>query len=234
MKLVIDGKRNLTNESNNKISKGFQLKKKEHDFFEKLVFMNQASSHEIRNFYYKQMLSVKEYTKANLIAKASYEYYSKWYYPAIREIVTFGNQKYTAATIATLLKPEITEKQAQDALNHLIELGMIKKDENGFWAQCEQHISTGPEVRSFIVAQYHREMLELAIDSIERFSSEEKDITSLTFSMDSQKLQELKQLLAGHRNQVRSKFVDDGPADQVFQLNIQLYPLTERDGNGGA
>lgn len=39
LKLVIDGKKNLTNESINKISNGFKLKKREYEFFEKLVFM---------------------------------------------------------------------------------------------------------------------------------------------------------------------------------------------------
>jgi len=234
LKLVIDGQRNLTNESINKISKGFKLKKQEHEYFEKLVFMNQASSHEVRNFYYKQMLSMKGYSKVNQIAKASYEYFSKWYYPVIREIITFGDGKYTPDKIATLLKPEITEKQAQDALDQLVELGLIRKNKNGSWAQCARHISTGQEVRSFIVAQYHREMLKLAAESIERFSPDERDISAITFSMDSARLQELKYLIAEFRDQVRSKIVENGNgnADRALQLNIQLHPLTDRDDMG--
>jgi uncharacterized protein (TIGR02147 family) len=233
LKLVIDGKRNLTIESIVKISRGFKLKKQEHDYFEKLVFMNQASSHETRNFYYKQILSMKGYSKVNQIAKASYDYFSKWYYPVIREIVTFGNGKYTPAKIATLLEPEITEKQALEALNQLVELGLIRKNKNGLWEQCDKHITTGREVRSFIVAQFHREMLKLASESIERFSSDERDISAITFGMESSKLHELKKLIADFRDQVRSKIVDDGNADRALQLNIQLYPLTSRVGSGG-
>ncbi|MDA8141568.1 MAG: TIGR02147 family protein [Desulfobacteraceae bacterium] len=230
LKLVIDGKRNLTNESISKISKGFKLNKQEHDYFENLVFMNQASTHEIRNHYYKQMLSMKGYTKVNHIAKASYDYFSKWYYPAIREIVTFGNRKYTPEKIAGLLKPSISEKQAQEALDHLLMLGLIQKDQDGYWEQCDQHISTGKEVQSFIVAQYHREMLQLASDSIERFSSQERDITALTFSMDAKRMDELKQLIASFRDKIRSSFLENGYVNQVLQLNIQLYPLSKKDG----
>lgn len=229
LKLVIDGKRNLTNESINKISKGFKLNRQEHDYFEKLVYMNQASSHEIRNHYYKQMLSMKGYIKVNQIAKASYDYFSKWYYPAIREIVTFGDKKYTPEKIASLLKPEVSLKQTHDALDHLLALGLIKRDDDGYWEQCDRHISTGHEVQSFIVAQYHREMLRLASDSIERFSAKERDITSLTFSINARRMNELKQLIAAFRDQIRSIFLEDEDVDQVLQLNMQLYPLTGKD-----
>lgn len=228
LKLVIDGKRNLTNESINRVSKAFRLKKQEHEFFEKLVFMNQASTHEIRNHYYKQMLSMKGFIKVNQIAKACYDYYSKWYYPVIREMVAFGNKKYNAEMIAQLLEPPISEKQALEALDHLLMLGLIKKDEEGRWEQCDKHISTGQEVRSMIVAQYHKEMLQLASDSIDRFSSSSRDISAMTFSMKAGKLEELKQLIAAFRDQVRSVLVEDESGDQVLQLNIQLFPLTKK------
>lgn len=229
LKLVIDGKRKLTNESITKISKGFKLKKREHEYFENLVFMNQASTHEIRNHYYKNMLSTKEYTKVNQVAKASYDYFSKWYYPAIREIIVFGGGNYTSDKIARLLTPQISKKQVQDALGHLMELGLIKKDQNGHWEQCDKHISTGQEVRSFIVAKYHREMLKLASDSIERFLAHERDISAITFSMDRKKMDDLKQLIRDFRSRVRSQFAENEHVNQVLQLNIQLFPLTEKD-----
>lgn len=232
LKLVMDGKRNLTNESISKVSKGFKLNKQEYQFFEKLVFMNQASTHEIRNDYYKQMLAMKAYTKVNRIARASYDYFSKWYYPAIREIVTFGHGKLGAAQIATMLDPAITEKQAADALNQLVELGLIKQEKDGTWAQCDRHITTGQEVRSFIVAQYHREMLAIAADAIERFTPDDRDISAMTFSVEKGQVAVFKELIAAFRDQVRSRLKEDRPGDQVLQLNIQLFPLTRDDGNG--
>lgn len=172
---------------------------------------------------------MKAHIKVKKIAKASFDYYSEWYYPAIREIVAFGERKYTAKKIADLLMPQIPEKLAQEALDQLLLLGLIKKDEKRCWEQCDGHISTGQEVRSMVVAQYHREMLQLASDSIERFSSSERDISSLTFSIKADRIEELKQLIASFRDQIRSILVEDENADQVMQLNIQLYPLTRKD-----
>lgn len=172
---------------------------------------------------------MKLYPKVSQITKASYDYFSKWYYPAIREIVAFGNREYTAGEIAELVFPRISEKQVQEALDQLLLLGLIKKDEEGCWEQCDRHISTGREVRSKIVAQYHREMIQLASDSIERFSSSQRDITSLTFSIKAEKLEELKQLIAAFRDRIRSVLLEDESGDQVLQMNIQLFPLTIKD-----
>ncbi|MFZ5563221.1 MAG: TIGR02147 family protein, partial [Thermodesulfobacteriota bacterium] len=79
LQLVINGQRNLSNESVAKITRGFGLKKQERDFFENMVFMNQAKSHEEKDHYYKKMKGARGYTKINRLEKEQYEYFSRWY-----------------------------------------------------------------------------------------------------------------------------------------------------------
>ncbi|NLD37291.1 MAG: TIGR02147 family protein [Desulfatiglans sp.] len=87
LKLIIDGKRNLSNEGTGKVAKGFEFKKQEREYFENLVFMNQASSHDDKDYYYKKMMTVNGYLKSHKIDKAGYAYFSKWYYPVIDQKV---------------------------------------------------------------------------------------------------------------------------------------------------
>ena len=116
LKLVIDGQRNLSHTSMLKSAKGFGLKGNEREFFENLVFMNQAGEHEERNYYYQKMMSAKDFKKIHKIAKDSYAYFSKWYYPVIREIIRFQIDKLTAQKIASLLKPKISVAEAREAM----------------------------------------------------------------------------------------------------------------------
>ena len=111
LKLVIEGKRNLTNTSLAKVAKGFVLQKQERDFFENLVFMNQAKEHEEKKHYLKKMMSIRGFTKVHMDEKRIFEYYSKWYNPIIREIVIFGDKNLSSEQIAATLNPEITAKQ---------------------------------------------------------------------------------------------------------------------------
>lgn len=227
IKLVIEGQRNLTNESLAKIALGFGLSPTEREFFENLVFMNQSETHAEKDYYYQKMMAAKAYTKIHKIHKACYEYFSKWYYPAIREMAVFNDGGYSAAEIADRLTPRITPKEAEKALTLLTELGLIAKDAQGKWRQVDNTITTGPEVQSLTIANFHKEMLKLAAESIDRFSSAERDITGLTISINSQKISLIKELIAGLRKELLTLACQDELADQVIQINFQVFPLSK-------
>jgi len=233
LKLVTDGQRNLTHTSVRKIAKGFKLKKQESEFFEYLVFMNQARSHEEKNHYYRRMLAVKEYLQNHRIDKAKYDYFSKWYYPAIREVITFRKSGSTPDRIAQQLNPRISVKEAEKALAMLLELGLIRQDTEGNWTQVDKVITTGAEVRSQVVANYHKEMLSLAVESIDRHPSEERDITALTISVKKEKLIDIKDRIAGLRRELLEMAVEDEDSDCVYQINMQVFPLASTKAKGG-
>jgi len=228
LKLVIDGDRNLTNGSIAKIAKGFKLKKQEREYFENLVFMNQAEDHEERDHYYRKMMSAKGYGHIQKLEKASYEYFSKWYYPVIREVVLFGSRRHTPLQIATLLKPNIKPKEAEKALKLLVELGLIQKNDDGCWEQCEKVVSTGPEVKSLVIANFHREMMQLAAKSIDQFPARQRDISAVTISTKNENMEEIKKRIAIFREDILELACSDSNDDQVIQINIQAFPLTSR------
>ncbi len=75
------------------------------------------------------MMSMKGFVKIHHLEKSRYTYFSKWYYPVVREIIMFGDRNYSPAQIAAVLSPAITEKEAEKALKLLIELELIKQEE---------------------------------------------------------------------------------------------------------
>ena len=228
LKLVIDGKRNLGNGSIAKMAKGFGLKKQEQEYFENLVLMNQAENHDEKNRYYQKMISIKGIRPGKAIDKAQYEYFSKWYYPVIRELVIFGDRRHTPVQIARILEPAITAKEAERALKLLTKLGFIQQDDNGQWQQCDRVMTTGPEVKSLIIANFHREMIRLATDAIERFPADQRDITSLTLSVNQNQMEEIKKRIADFRQDMLQLACADQDEDQVIQINIQAFPMTRK------
>jgi uncharacterized protein (TIGR02147 family) len=209
------------------VAKGFGLKKQERDFFENLVFMNQAVDHDERNRYYRRMMSVKGYTKIHEIAKESYEYFSRWYYPVVREVITFGSGDLRPGQIASLLRPKITAKEAEAAVKLLEKIKLIKRNSEGAWEQASRDIRTGPEVRSLVVANFHREMLKLSTQSIERFEAKQRDVSALTLSIRRENFPELKSRIISFRKELMELASGEENPDRVVQVNIQLFPLTE-------
>ena len=227
LQLVINGQRNLTNASIAKVAKGFSLKKKEREFFEYLVFMNQATLHDEKNYYYRKMISIVGFKSISTIAKDQFEYFSKWYYPAIREMLSFGAGAATPEKIAAKLIPKITVKQAASALGLLKRLKLITQSPDGNWEQVDRDISTGPEIKSMAVANFHKKMLQLATDSIDRFNASKRDISGLTLSIQHENLPELKDRLVSFRQELMELASYDENSDMVVQINFQLFPLTK-------
>ena len=228
LKLVIEGQRNLTNTSIAKVAKGFGLKKEERRFFENLVFMNQAKGHEEKTYYLKRMMSIKGYLKIRRLEKQSYDYFSHWFNPVIREVVMFGEQDFSAETISTLLIPEVSVTEVKKALGLLQELGLIKRTVQGRWEQADPVISTGPEVKSLAVADYHRQAIKLGAGAIERFPAQERDVSALTLRVNGSSIQKIKQRIARFRRELLAFALEEESPDQVFQVNFQAFPLTKR------
>ncbi len=227
IKKIFDGKKNLSTESLNKMAKAFKLKKDEREYFENLVLMNQAASHEVKDRYYRKMLSSRAYTKVNKIAAAHYNYYSKWYYPVIRGIIASGRGNYSYKKLASLLRPRITPREAEKAVISLIDLGLIKKNKKGVLTQCHQHITTGEQAKSFIIEKYHRAMIRLGALSIERFPSNERDISSMTMSIDNESFEMVKEIISACRKKLRTAITNKGKKGRVIQVNFQMFPLSE-------
>ena len=232
IQLVFDGKRNLSLTSLSKIAKGFGLKKKEREFFEILVFMNQAKTHEDKNHYYQKLMAIKGPSGVRHLDKASYEYFSRWYYPVIREVIRFKGGAMGEAEIARHLSPPISMTQAIKALELLTELNLIRKNGQGVWEATDTVVTTGPEVESLVIANFHREMITMAKEAIERFPREKRDITALTLSINEGSIPELKKRIALFRKELLQFACSEKASNQVVQINFQLFPLTETDAQG--
>lgn len=232
LKLVTSGQRNLGADSISKIAKGFALKKQEAEYLTCLVRMNQAATHADKNRYYRKMMSIKGYRSIRRIEAAAYDYFSTWYYPVIREIVMSGTRDQGPAEIADRLRPPITAKEAEKALVFLLELGLIERDPDGRWSDTGRNLTTGAEVRSWVIANYHREMMRLAAESIERFPAAQRDITALVLSIRSDRMAEIKETTARFRKALLEIASEDPDPDRVIQVNIQIFPLTDpKQGN---
>jgi uncharacterized protein (TIGR02147 family) len=232
LKLVMEGQRNISNTSIAGIARGFKLKKPERNFFENMVFMNQAADHSERDHYYRKMIAAKSNGTVKTIETAQYEYFSRWYLPVIREMILFGERKQTAQQIAQKMIHPVRLRDVEYALQRLEDLGLICRDDQGCWQQTDTMLSTGPEVKSLLITNFHKEMIRLAEDSMARHPAKNRDITALTISMDQNRMAELKQKIADFRKDILKEFAADENSNQVVQINIQAFPLTKSGDEG--
>jgi uncharacterized protein (TIGR02147 family) len=226
LKLVMDGKRNLGPDGIKGFAKALKLNKEEASYFENLVHFNQCSTDDERNEWYKRLSASKRYREIKEIEKDYFVYFSRWYYAAVRELVLLPEFKEDTDWIARKLSPPITVKEATTALELLQKLGFLKR-EKGRLVQAERNISTAREIISLAIANFHRQMIHRAVESIDRTRPERRDISSLTIALSKERFQEAKRRIQEFRRELNVLLSEDACPDSVYQINFQLFNLSE-------
>jgi uncharacterized protein (TIGR02147 family) len=228
LKLVIEGKRNLSAESIVRFAKALKLTQPQAAFFRSLVLFNQAATTEERGLWAQEILKSKVYRKLHPLHAAEYAYYSRWYNVAVRELMGLPSFREDPDWIARAFSPAIGVNEAREAIESLVELGLVRR-EGGKLERTEAILTTGDEVSSSAVAQFHREMLAKAADSIDRVAAPERDISALTVSVSAARAKEIKALLQRVRKEILAIADGDPAPDRVVQVCMQLFPLTDSE-----
>ncbi|MDG5816419.1 TIGR02147 family protein [Chitinispirillales bacterium ANBcel5] len=226
---VLQGEKGIRVKTATAISQFLNHNSWEERFFMALVLFNQAQSIEKRNNYFAQLKSLlthKGYSASKILHTDQYEFYSKWYYSAVRSILGMKKLGDEYETIARLVTPSITTRQAKKSVKLLKKLSFIRENKEGYYELTDNAISTGLEVRSLAVANFQRETMSLAMEALERFPSHSRDISSLSVGISRSSFEKIRAVLTECRKQVIEIANNDEDANQVFQLNLQLYPLS--------
>jgi uncharacterized protein (TIGR02147 family) len=226
---VIQGKRNLTKSSVLKISRAIGHSKEEAEYFENLVFFNQADTIADKTAYYNKILEMRRPIDITAIDKDRYEYYSTWYHSVVRELVTFVDFKEDYKVLGSSLKPEITALQARDSVALLEKLGFIERDDTGSWHQTDTLISAKPTgADSFLIEKFQAEMLALAIKSFDAVPRKDRLSASTTFGISHQTFELFKTKAREFRKELLELArLDTAPKKRVFQLTQNLFPLSK-------
>jgi uncharacterized protein (TIGR02147 family) len=225
-KFVMDGLRNLTADSAAKFALGLKLNKQETEFFKNLVFYTQAATHEEKNRRYQDLLRSRKYSQLKPIERDQYEYYATWYHPVVRELVASKDFDGTFEWIAGRLSPAITPAQAEKSVELLAKLGFIERAEGGRWRQASSLVSTGAELKSHVVHNYHKIVLDLAKRVIDELPVDRRDVSTMTLGVHRGRVPELKKLIQDFRQEILKAVASDTEPEEVVQLNIQMFPLT--------
>jgi uncharacterized protein (TIGR02147 family) len=223
LKLVMDGKRNLSFEAIAKFAKGLRLDNHESEFFRYLVECNQCDIPTKRQVFEAKLMYLRELFKVKTLIPELYDYYHDWYHSAIYEMVKKGRVKNDPSWIAASLVPSISEEEARLSISLLGRLNYVSLMDG--YLQAEQ-----PKVdtKSVELAQkiHYEQMAELAAQSLYTQGPDTQDFGAITLSLPADKVGELKEKIHALITQVAGSG-SENPGDAVFQLNIQLFALTK-------
>jgi uncharacterized protein (TIGR02147 family) len=227
LKLVIDGKRNLSSDMAVRFAAACKLNGDATEYFKLLVAFNQANNDQERNTLHEQMTRFARFRSTQRLDLAEKEYYSSWYVPVVRELVVCAGFIDDPAWIAAKLTPPISEKEAARALEVLASLGLVERDERGRLVQASRAVSTGVQASGLYIRNYHAEAMQRAVHAMQTVAAEDRYISALTLSGSAATLSEVRRRVIAFRQELVALCDADPAPNQVVQLNLQLFPLSQ-------
>jgi uncharacterized protein (TIGR02147 family) len=229
-KLVMDGDRNLGIDTVPKFADALGLAGAERDFFRDLVAFDQGSDSVEKNRAFERIAASRRFRNARRIDGLLLTYLSHWYHPAIRELAARKDFSTDPKWIAKRLRPAISPRQASESLELLLSLGLLVKDPNtGRLSQGEPTLTTEHEVSALGAANFHRQMLQRASESIDAIPYELRDLAALTVCVSASTAARVKERIHQFREALTELCDAEPVGTTVYQLNIQWFPLSNDD-----
>jgi uncharacterized protein (TIGR02147 family) len=222
---ILAGTRNLTITAVDKVAPFLELDRFQREYLRSMVLFCNAGSYDDRKKFFEKMLSCSK-SRVRVIDAENYEFYRKWYYSVVRESLSFFPcTDTTAATLAKMIVPPVTGQQVQKALALLVKLGLAQKDEDGVYRQTDKILSTGNDSRGITLSNFVFDTMNLAKESLARLPGE-ANLSAVSLAVSSEDFARIEEEVRGFRRRVLEIAATSHNPDQVFQCNVQLFPLS--------
>lgn len=230
LSLVLNYKRPLTVKQCSQISVLLNHSRDEaQQFLESVLFFLPQNSKGLRKLRLRRSEPTPSRFKDLTIER--FKMISQWYHVAILDLSTTKNFRDDPKWIARRLG--ISPIEARDALERMLELGFLTLTPQGIRKSDDKVYFTiqrsEPAVRN-----YHQQMLDKAKEQIQLTSDTDfarRDISTITIATSEARIAEAKVRIKKFQQEL-AEFLTAGECEEVYQMNMQLFPLTQTLSKG--
>lgn len=204
----------------------FRLSPKETEHFENLVLFTQASTREEKELYLRRLGGGSASGEREVLRASQREYLQKWHYAAVREWLDVHDFRGDHEALAKALDPAITPEEARDAVELLSRLGLLRKNAQGRYEKVGEIVGTRAGGDPEMAKPGLRASLELAKRSLETHAHAVRPFSYLAFNVSEKTFAEVRERIRAFRAEILDLVAGDADADRLYQMNVQLFPLS--------
>ena len=230
MKVVCDGKSKLSRIGVERTGAAMGLSGFEMDYFRAMVVFGQAETEEKKVEAYEKMLAMAKSYKVRVLEGDLFEYYESWRNPVLRELAPIMPGA-TPGEMAKMCYPEVSAAEVRDSLDFLTKSGLLKR-ENGNFVQSETSLRGTTDATRLAMRGMHRIMSKLATPALE-LPKEIRNFSGVTMGLSRESFGKVEKVLNECRRQIIDIAAEEKNIEQVYRVNLQLFPLTKNVKEGG-
>jgi uncharacterized protein (TIGR02147 family) len=232
LKLIIDGQRNLSREMSVKFGKAIGLNKDDMEEWMALVEFTQATEPLERNRHLKVLadLRVRQQLKSGEINAETWEKVPSWVTWVLYALADQKNVSFAPERLFEVMRGKARPEDIRRSLEKLFAAGELLKDAETGAVSKGRELMTGSEnIPVALVRKLQAELIYLGLESLFQDQPQDREFGAQTMSLTEDEFEILKFEL----RQFRKRWAKDVyvarervKGDRVFQLNIQLFPVT--------
>lgn len=158
------------------------------------------------------------------------EYFAGWWTSVLRALLEITDGRAIPAELSKCLIPQVSDDKVAASLALLTELGLVKKASSGRLLPTQAHLTAGGPAKAKAVRAFQKQILSLSSEALERFKPDDRDISTLTLSMDEKAFREIRELVRECRRQIQKRIEECHDSDRVLHLTIALFPAAYAPG----
>ena len=224
---VIRGRFNLTEKSIAKMVKAMNLNNIQSKYFFALVEYNQAKQVEERENAWDEIVQIRSKNEFVHISEDQQDFFSKWYYPVLRELVCQPAFDGDMMRLARMVVPAIPTEEARVAVENMIRWNLIQKTVDGKFQKTAEMIDA-KNVSPMNLRKIRREYVQQAIGAIESKKAHERFAAFTTLAMSESSYDYAVKILEEARQKIMAKAADDPEVEKIYEMMILMYPLSEK------
>lgn len=203
-----------------------KLTGRKREYFITLIAYNRTRKAETAKELFNKLITIKNAVGSKI---SHYNYFAQWYTIPVRELLYTYDFDGDCKKMGRCFSPPLKESEVKKAIKTLTDLEMIVEDKDGFLRPKDNLLTSNSQWDTAAVRDFQRKMIDLAGEALERFPKEERNISSVTVSTTSKNMELISDILTQSRRQIMELISSDDDADGVYQINLQVFPLTKRE-----
>lgn len=224
---IMQGERHISSRKIGDFAELLGLSERQTAYFRLLVAFSKSKNDEDSRHWFEKILEFSDIPEKKIDSN-QYAFYRSWYIAAVREILNICTFNDDYRWLSGVVQPSISVVEAKKAVRLLLELGMIRRDAEGYVHLTDQFVTTGDNWHSFAIRAYQKEACTLAAQALDNIPKEERDISTVTLSLNDDGLRRISESLAAFRREIIDIAASCTSVNRAFQVNLQVFPVSAR------
>ena len=227
LKYVCEGKKNLSIAAAGSVANAMGLAGFENTYFGLMVSYAHAKSDVAKRAAFEERCALARAHKVRVLGNEEFDYFKSWKNPVLRELAPHMPGA-KPLEMAHACNQKISAAEVSETLDFLVKANLLKKDKSGNYVQTDKSLSMGPvEAVPVAARDMQRQMGEFAVNALDMPLSE-RDMSGLTMGLTHRAYEQIRKEIADFRRRIVAIASEDDETEQVYRLNLQLFPLSER------